>query len=525
MFKRGVKPTEIAFVSYTNAACDEARDRACEKFGLTRRDFPYFSTIHSLSIGSIPKAARPRVRTNKDYREIGRRTSLPVTLNYNANLTDAGSGSPSKGDLCIRLIGQARAREHTLRDVCFEAENADEMYRSRISLDDVERFEAELKAYKREEGCTDFDDMLERGAEADPLDVRYAIIDEAQDLSLSQWRACDNLFQFAETVYIAGDDDQAIFDFAGGCSEIFREMGERLEDSRVILAKSWRCPTSVMSASQAPLHRLHDRVPKEAKPRDEKGTIEVVAGLKSVDFSEGEWLILVRQHSHAQEAYSQLRDLGYAYTKTTRGSSVTGNQKKLIATHEALRNGKIISPAAVIAYYGCLDSKTQLKHGHKTTIERKISQQRRKGPLDAQNLIDNFGLLPHVLEESWFEALHGIDVRQRNYIRQTLQNKEFYLTDPRIRVSTIHSAKGSECDNVVIIPTLSYRQINSIQRYNRDVEYRVAYVAMTRARKRLFIANGMADNDHTWFEYFNFLKSVLDEDQKHAIITPQLESN
>ena len=44
---RGVKPDRVALVSFTNAATDEARDRACEEFGLTRKDLPHFRTIHS----------------------------------------------------------------------------------------------------------------------------------------------------------------------------------------------------------------------------------------------------------------------------------------------------------------------------------------------------------------------------------------------------------------------------------------------------------------------------------------------
>lgn len=44
----GVGPDEIAFTSFTNAACNEARSRAIDRFSFARSDFPYFRTEHSI---------------------------------------------------------------------------------------------------------------------------------------------------------------------------------------------------------------------------------------------------------------------------------------------------------------------------------------------------------------------------------------------------------------------------------------------------------------------------------------------
>ena len=40
-------------------------------------------------------------------------------------------------------------------------------------------------------------------------------IDEAQDLSLMQWNMAKSIWNKTEDSYIAGDDDQAIFRWAG----------------------------------------------------------------------------------------------------------------------------------------------------------------------------------------------------------------------------------------------------------------------------------------------------------------------
>ena len=65
------------------------------------------------------------------------------------------------------------------------------------------------------------------------------------------------------------------------------------------------------------------------------------------------------------------------------------------------------------------------------------------------------------------------------------------LETPKIVVGTIHSVKGGECDNVYVFPDLSPAGIRewSDQSEGRDSIIRMFYVAMTRARKRLFLCD------------------------------------
>ena len=48
--EQGIKPNEIAFLTYSNQAAEIAKERIIQKFpNLTLNDFPYFSTIHSFA--------------------------------------------------------------------------------------------------------------------------------------------------------------------------------------------------------------------------------------------------------------------------------------------------------------------------------------------------------------------------------------------------------------------------------------------------------------------------------------------
>ena len=70
------------------------------------------------------------------------------------------------------------------------------------------------KDYKKERGLFDFTDMLENCQSA--LDVEICIFDDAHDLSSLQFSMANKTFKtLHQEVYIACDDDQAIFSWAG----------------------------------------------------------------------------------------------------------------------------------------------------------------------------------------------------------------------------------------------------------------------------------------------------------------------
>ena len=62
--------------------------------------------------------------------------------------------------------------------------------------------------------------------------------------------------------------------------------------------------------------------------------------------------------------------------------------------------------------------------------------------------------------------------------------------EPKVRVGTIHSVKGAEADNVALLTTTSRLvALGDEDIVQRDEECRIAYVAVTRAKKNLWIIN------------------------------------
>src|SRR5690606_19644533 len=112
------------------------------------------------------------------------------------------------------------------------------------------------KRWKLREGLFDFTDLL--AADLDPLPVDVVLVDEAQDLSLLQWRALDIFTAKAQRVYIAGDDDQAIFTWAGASPQAFLDRPGRSK----VLAQSYRLPRAVHALAQRLVKPIHQRKDK-----------------------------------------------------------------------------------------------------------------------------------------------------------------------------------------------------------------------------------------------------------------------
>ncbi len=134
-----------------------------------------------------------------------------------------------------------------------------------------------------DKGLLDFTDLLEMFADADDTyypKLEVAIIDEAQDLSPLQWKIADRLIKRATKSYIAGDDDQAIFGWAGAdVRSLLTYPGDQ-----IVLNQSYRIPRVVHEYGNKIINRVKYRVPKVWDSRPEEGELHFYQHLyKSLD--------------------------------------------------------------------------------------------------------------------------------------------------------------------------------------------------------------------------------------------------
>jgi superfamily I DNA/RNA helicase len=99
------------------------------------------------------------------------------------------------------------------------------------------------------------------------------------------------------------------------------------------------------------------------------------------------------------------------------------------------------------------------------------------------DLKDKGGLLRDTI---WHEALDRLPVRQMEYLLAARRRGEKLKQKPRIKLSTIHAAKGGEAEHVVLLTDMAYRTFKEMDNWSDD-EARVWYVGTTRAKEKLTI--------------------------------------
>jgi|TARA_R100000963_G_scaffold7706_1_gene5171 DNA helicase-2/ATP-dependent DNA helicase PcrA len=467
--RAGTNIKKIGYFSFTRKAAYEAESRAEEKFKIDKNDIPFFRTLHSLAFRTLG-VKKEQMMKQGDYKDFGLKCGIPIkTAWYKED-----DGVFYSDNEYLQLINKARVKEV---DVLDEYDNNEHLLD--IERDILYLLDQEFKKYKKEKGLVDYDDMLERFIEQDvspSFDVLF--IDEAQDLSPLQWRMVKTIWKKANKTYIAGDDDQAIFRWAGADVDSFIALKEEV-DHIDTLKQSYRIPGGpIHELSQKIINNVTNRYEKTYLPRQELGDLTRYSDLTQVDMSQGEWLVL----SSANYFLDDIKDLcelqGWYYSHKHK-NSIRLDLLLAIQTWEKWRTVKhnILNTHSIKNIYSYLGD--NVTKGYKTG---KTMSDDEEGYYIEECRADH-GLQT---QEVWFKAFAGLDSDTENYIRNMLANNEKITQTPRITLSTIHGAKGGEADNVLLLPdiTKSAMDHNDI---NPDELHRLFYVAVTRAKKALHI--------------------------------------
>lgn len=433
---KGVSPDRIAFVSFTRKAADEAKKRAIAKFGFSSSDLPHFRTFHSMAFKALG-VSRSNVFGYKNKAEVANHLGLKFRSGH---VEDGGiPGELFSGDRFAFLDGFSRAR-------CITPEKAwRDLADDELNWWEFHRYLGVLKDYKKERGLWEFQDMIDEFCRQEiMIDIDVAIIDEAQDLSTSQWLMADCAFRNCKRVYVGGDDDQAIFQWSGADVSKFLS----LEGEVIALNKSHRLPQKIWGFADHLARTIGQRFPKEWEGRNEAGFLDYHGCLDSVDLVEGDWLLLARNTHQLKELVALARERGVPYTYKGE-NTIDTDHVSAIKAWEVRRAGKTPS------------------YQEEVLIKRFA-----RGNPD-----------PLLI---WHEALVGIPTEDRIYYTSLLRRKESLTKPPRIHINTIHGVKGGEADNVLLMTDMTDRTFQGMQT-NYDAEARVFYVGATRAKHRLEI--------------------------------------
>ena len=259
-----------------------------------------------------------------------------------------------------------------------------------------------------------------------------------------QWKFVNKAFQKCKRMYIAGDDDQAIYEWSGADVQYFLN----LKGDKQILNKSWRLPSNIHNYSEKITDLISKRVTKEFKSKKEGGKVQTLNSFKEITIdNESTWLFLARNNWHLKQIEEWLKSKGLVYERKDKLSV----------------NYKLIE--AINAY-------TNKSQGKEITNSQKL-------------LCDFYMKKSNNFDTTWFKAFTKLNQDTITYYRDLISNKT-NLKKCNIKVSTIHGIKGGEADNVILL--LDYtKTIHNNYISNQDSELRCYYVAVTRTKNNLYL--------------------------------------
>jgi superfamily I DNA/RNA helicase len=447
----GMDPEHIGFMSFSRQAAKVARERLSKDLKIPEAKLKYVCTLHSIA-HRLLKLTKKDVIGWRHYNEIGEigGYGFDESEDHPTNAIDV----QRNGVRCRQIYALARAR---MTDV--ETEWRKQNHKD-LQLSTVIRFVEIYEQYKESQFLFDFPDMLQK-ADTTRLSLEVLIIDEAQDLTFSQWQFAQKIGATAKKIIIAGDDDQKVFAWNGA------DVGPLLSfnGTREFLKQSYRLPKTVHKFANNIIHRVKNRVAKEFNPREEIGQIVRVPNPESVDLkADGwnkekypiHWLLLTRCRYGLEiwENVAKLQNVTYFLGKKW--------------------SNEMESVRAVLSW-------TNFCKGHKLSKWETENLARYLKP----------GMGTDVL---WMDALI-LSSEDREYIRGLRRRGEPLKGPGRVVISTIHSSKGSEAQNVGLLTDTNRmiaRNWGNIE--ESDNELRVIYVSVTRCAESLYLVKPSRTN-------------------------------
>lgn len=474
----GVPSTKIGFFAFTRKAANEAKGRAMRRFSLDPDDVSNFRTLHSFCFRHSG-IGFDQLLTKENWRELSE--SVGFDLGWDQKDPDAvedlATALPDKQSV-INLITMARIKQITYREAYDQWD-----YAHLHSWDQVLFIALSYDKYRKMTRTYDFTDMLIKFLENAPEtcpSFHTVFIDEAQDLSPLQWKVVKAISEKSDRVIVAGDDDQAIFRWAGADVDTFLELPGMSET----LSQSWRIPSQVHRLAEAVAAQISNRYPKRYLPKEDRGSILWIHGVESIlsMLEDESWLILA-QCGYMLEDTEKLLLAGGFFFETKHRKSVPDKVIMAVAAWRKLQADQEITGKEVRAVYNYLNAGADVRRGFKTAPGLEDDDN-----VTYDDLERDVGLLVEK-DQPWFLALSKIPAEQRAYLRSIENRGEDFQGKARITLSTIHGAKGGEADNVILFTDQSHSSVLESQRDregNNDL-HRTFYVGITRTKNRLFL--------------------------------------
>lgn len=331
---KGIHPSRVLSLTFTNKAAEEMRSRTASLMGLPEKDFN-MSTFHSLAL-EIVKAHCHEIFGWNDFKIGNMKSSMLVPKFFNANsfLLD-GVPAPEQETLKKYLVKKVNYALSSTKYVSWLDKNDSYTQLSTIDelLDYMYKDEESSKEYKRckegikktddvtkitkymtdytnsrldntnnpvtpwikrivqqKSGICTFDDiifcglyMLENYPEIRDIwsnKFDYIQVDEFQDTDMQQLRIVQLLYERHGNLFVVGDPDQSIYLFRGAEPTLFNNLDDYIPNLRTIFMKmNYRSSDEIVEISNKVIEMNKNRIKKTCVSKaGPKSKVELIFG-------------------------------------------------------------------------------------------------------------------------------------------------------------------------------------------------------------------------------------------------------
>ena len=476
--RKGTRPQDIAYLSFTNKAVNTAVRRAIDSFpNYTTEDFMRFKTLHTYCRRYFSEEVFDPKHCAIDFA-----LQTKIIKTSDQRLTDDNF---TYKDWSFAIYSKAR-------NLLIPPEEAykKESYK-KDSLTIFKRKIATYEHYKQhagEKAFIDFDDMIEKAITLDFPKLKVLILDEAQDCTPLQWSVIYKMADKVNRIYLAGDDDQGIYKWNGADSKYFTTF---FPGRKVKLRRTQRFGEAIYKFSQVIRRGISDSEEKEYQPGKIKGYVKSYLSFREIPFEslKEDWYILGRINETVNELRMLAKDAGLYYKDNKDTKCFDIKQWEAIKSWTAITKNKKIDKKRAKNMYKYIRELKDPKY----RSEKFWSSEPDFKEYDFESLVEWSGLDLQLKDKNkpWYWILRrNFKPKQvRHFIRLLRRYGQKELDkDPLITIDTIHSVKGGEANHVVLYGKGNYpSDYNNKNKKEKSDERKVWYTGATRAKKTLHL--------------------------------------
>jgi DNA helicase-2/ATP-dependent DNA helicase PcrA len=546
--REGVGVNDILLVSYTRAAANEVRERLAERRDLNPRSLQgSVCTMHAKAY-ELLDLSRNDVVGESDKKEFCEEFGIEFEDEYSG----AGRRTARSTTLGNKIIATSQWLQRTRRDVAdwydVPFQWNDEEVRLPPDIDpnaqegnkytptwpsdddrlDVPEAIRGWRNYKGENDVVGFADMLQRVRQRSLLpNVDYLVIDEFQDITSLQFDVYEEWKPHMEQVLIAGDDDQVVYAWQGADPGLLLEEG----GNDVILDTSHRLPSEILRVVQQEVHHIDKRQEKNLSPRKQGGTVEQVDSpsmlelVRNVRYTieehDGTLMLLFRARYQMFRFIDEFIDEGIPFKCLTDQRMWTDRLQQYV---DAVEKVDAEEPITGLQARRLADMLQDSAFGTSERDDLFDAIDERKEEADTDDLAEITVEHDFVTDFAPFmpgpasaaDMVRKVTSFQKNSMRAYFGGDYEGMDADRVRIGTIHSAKGREADHVFVGTDLTEKVVEQMaatvdgpvdgEEFTSttdpvptltDNERRVFYVGMSRARERLVVMENLVSGAPT----------------------------